>query len=262
MAMDIREIMQALDEDPSLLEELRARILTRELLEMPENLATLTQRVDTLTSRVDTLTEQMEILVRRVDALTRRVDALTEQMEILVRRVDALTEQVGSIAVSLDTLIEASERRFERLSGDIGILRGWYSEQTMSRQAVVIAGRLGRAKGLRLQYYSELTSPDLWEMAAPYASDIEQGDLDSFYLADMVLQVRDEDTGDDAYIAVEASYTCDTRDTVRAIRNVRFIERFTGKRAYAAAAGIRMDSLIHNSIEAGDVYWHQLEEPR
>ena len=32
MAMDIREIMRALDEDPSLLEELRARILTRELL--------------------------------------------------------------------------------------------------------------------------------------------------------------------------------------------------------------------------------------
>lgn len=42
MTMEIREIMQALDSDPSLLEELRARILTRELLEMPENLATLT----------------------------------------------------------------------------------------------------------------------------------------------------------------------------------------------------------------------------
>ena len=241
MAMDIREIMQALDEDPSLLEELRARVLTRELLEMPENLAVLTRRVDSLAERMDTL--------------TRRVDSLAE-------RIDALTEQVSAIAVSLDTLHEASERRFERMSGDIGLLRGAYAEQTISRQAVVIAGRLGRSRDMRLRYQSVVASPDLLDMAAPFASEIDQGDLDSFYLADLVMQVRDEEADDDAYIAVEASYTCDTRDTARAIRNVRFIERFTGKRAYAAVAGIRMDSLIRSSIDAGDVFWHQLEEPR
>ena len=241
MAMDIREIMQALDDDPSLLEELRARILTRELLEMPENLATLTQRVDSLAEQMDNLTQ--------------RVDALTVQ-------IDTLTEQVGAIAVSLDTLHEASERRFERMSGDIGLLRGAYAEQTISRQAVVIAGRLGRSRDARLRYQSVVASPDLLEMAAPFASEIDQGDLDSFYVADLVMRVRDEDTDDDAYIAVEASYTCDTRDTARAIRNVRFIERFTGKRAYAAVSGIRMDSLIRSSIDAGDVFWHQLEEPR
>lgn len=234
MTMEIREIMQALDSDPSLLEELRARILTRELLEMPENLATLTQRVD----------------------------ALTVQMDNLTQRVNALTEQVGAIAISLDTLHEASERRFERMSGDIGIIRGAYAEQTISRQAVVIAGRLGRSRDTRLRYQSVVASPDLLEMAAPFASEIDQGDLDSFYVADLVMRVRDDDADDDAYIAVEASYTCDTRDTARAIRNVRFIERFTGKRAYAAVAGIRMDSLIRSSIDAGDVFWHQLEEPR
>ena len=248
MAMEIREIMEALDSDPSLLEELRARILTRELLEMPENLATLTQRVDALT--------------QRVDALTRRVDSLAEQMDTLAQRMDALTEQVRAIAVSLDTLHEASERRFERMSSDIGLLRGAYAEQTIARQAVVIAGRLGRSKDTRLRYQSVVASPDLLEMAAPFASEIDQGDLDSFYVADLVMRVRDDDADDDAYIAVEASYTCDTRDTARAIRNVRFIERFTGKRAYAAVAGIRMDSLIRSSIDEGDVFWHQLEEPR
>ena len=232
--MDIREIMQAIDNDPSLLEELRARILTRELLEMPENLATLTRRVDSLAGQLDTLTQRM----------------------------DTLTEQVRAIAVTLDTLNEASERRFERMSGDIGLLRGAYAEQTISRQAVVIAGRLGRSRDMQLRYQSEVTSPDLLEMAAPFASEIDQGDLDSFYVADLVMRVRDEDADDDAYIAVEASYTCDTRDTARAIRNVRFIERFTGKRAYAAVAGIRMDSLIRSSIDSGDVFWHQLEEPR
>ena len=220
MAMDIREIMQALDEDPSLLEELRARILTRELLAMPENLAMLT------------------------------------------RRMDALTEQVRAIAVSLDTLHEASERRFERTSSDIGLLRGEFAEQTTSRHAVLIASRVGRSKGLRFRYESAITSAELSYMAVPFASEIDQGDLDSFYVADLVIRVRDENSDDDVYIAVEASYTCDTRDTARAIRNVRFIERFTGKRAYAGVAGVRMDSLIRNSIDSGDVFWHQLEEPR
>ena len=255
MAMDIREIMQALDDDPSLLEELRARILTRELLEMPENLATLTRRVDSLAEQMDTLTRRVDSLAEQMDALTRRVDSLAE-------RIDTLAEQVGAIAVSLNTLHEASERRFERMSGDIGLLRGAYAEQTISRQAVVIALRLGRSRDVQLRYQSDVTSPDLLDMAAPFASEIDEGDLESFYLADLVLRVRDEDADDDAYIAVEASYTCDTRDTARAIRNVRFIERFTGKRAYAAVAGIRMDSLIRSSIDAGDVFWHQLEEPR
>ena len=255
MAMDIREIMQAIDDDPSLLEELRARILTRELLEMPENLATLTQRVDSLAEQMDALTRRVESLAEQMDALTRRVDSLAE-------RIDTLAEQVGAIAVSLDTLHEASERRFERMSGDIGLLRGAYAEQTISRQAVVIALRLGRSRDMQLRYQSEVTSPDLLEMASPFASEIDQGDLESFYVADLVMRVRDEDADDDAYIAVEASYTCDTRDTARAIRNVRFIERFTGKRAFAAVAGIRMDSLIRNSVDAGDVFWHQLEEPR
>lgn len=262
MAMDIREIMQAIDDDPSLLEELRARILTRELLEMPENLATLTQRVDSLAEQMDALTGRVDSLAEQMDALTQRVDALAERMDALTRRVDTLVEQVGAIAVSLDTLHEASERRFERMSGDIGLLRGAYAEQTISRQAVVIALRLGRSRDMQLRYQSEVTSPDLLEMASPFASEIDQGDLESFYVADLVMRVRDEDADDDAYIAVEASSTCDTRDTARAIRNVRFIERFTGKRAFAAVAGIRMDSLIRNSIDAGDVFWHQLEEPR
>ena len=176
--------MQALDEDPSLLEELRARILTRELLEMPENLATLTRRVDTLAEQMDALTRRVDTLAEQVDALTRRVDSLAERM-------DTLVEQVGAIAVSLDTLHEASERRFERMSGDIGLLRGAYAEQTISRQAVVIALRLGRSRDVQLRYQSEVTSPDLLEMAAPFASEVDQGDLESFYVADLVMRVRE-----------------------------------------------------------------------
>ena len=213
MAMEIREIMQALDEDPSLLEELRARILTRELLEMPENLA-------------------------------------------------KLTESVEEIAANLSAFIETSDRRFDRLGTDIGVLRGWYAEATLSKRAIVLANRIGNAKGLRLRYQNDVDPSELMDMATPYRMDIGDGDLESFCLADLVFRTQNADSGEIGYVAVEASYTCDSRDVTRVLRNVGFLERFTGAPAYGAVLGVRKHSEIDDFIEAGKVCWHQLDEPR
>ena len=53
---NIEDLVRVLDEHPEWLEAVRTRLLTRELLELPQVVATLAQRVDDLTQRVDDLT--------------------------------------------------------------------------------------------------------------------------------------------------------------------------------------------------------------
>ena len=60
-------------------------------------------------------------------------------------------------------------------------------------------------------------------------------------------------------IAVEISFTANGIETTRAVRNAGFLTRFTGKRSYAAIAGLNRDNRFQGSIESGEVLWYQLE---
>ena len=52
---NIDDLLRILDENPQLLDAVRARVLTRELLALPETVARLTERVDQIAVRLDQL---------------------------------------------------------------------------------------------------------------------------------------------------------------------------------------------------------------
>ena len=107
----VQDLFRILDENPEWLEALRAKILTKELLELPENHAALTANVTTLTgdvvsltARVDTLAAEVATLTSNVIALTDRVDALAARMDELTARVDTLTVRMDELTARVDTL--------------------------------------------------------------------------------------------------------------------------------------------------------------
>ena len=83
--------------------------------------------------------------------------------------------------------------------------------------------------------------------------------LRSFGVADVIIEVSTSD-GETGYIAVEASYTADERDTDRAIRNAHYLRRMTGRPAWPAVSAMRIDDRIKHLVECGVVHWHQLEQ--
>ena len=90
----------------------------------------------------------------------------------------------------------------------------------------------------------------------------------SLYDADLVIRVPRRD-GEDVYIAVQTSYTRDSRDTTRAMDNAALLEAPTGKSAFAVVAGARVDRRIEGALNRGDVHWRRLfqrnmeaDEPR
>ena len=115
----MEDLLRALDENPSWTEALRSRLLSRELINLPEKFAQLTERVDQLTERLDQLTERMDRLTERVDQLTERMDRLTE-------RVDHLAETVAQLVVAVGELQEGQRRmeaRQDQFAIDIGELQ-------------------------------------------------------------------------------------------------------------------------------------------
>ena len=101
------------------------------------------------------------------------------------------------------------------MENSIGELRGNTARQVVSTHFIEIAEGMGfRCKGI-------LMRADLVQMLIhSERDDIPHGDRQSFFRADLVVEATDSD-GAMHYIAVEASYTADQRDTSRAQRNRR-----------------------------------------
>ena len=235
----IEDLMRVLDDNPAWLEAMRVRLLTRELMELPDKFTQLT----------DTVSQQGE----RLDRLT----AVSSQQS---ERLDRLTETVNRIGTQLSQFIEAADRRFDNIEVEVkrhtvqmGELKGIFARSLFVSEAALVARDMG------LRRTRNLDQEELWDMTeASDTTGISTGDLRSFRKADLVLEATDLE-GETCYVAVEVSYTVDGRDTRRAIRNAEYLTRFTGITAYAAVAGFDADYRIQDSIEDGQVAWYQMD---
>lgn len=213
----MEDLIQVLDEHPEWLETLRARLLTRELLELPNSLAMFAAEMREFKAQVD----------RFVAATNSRFDGV-------------------------DARLDGHDAMFKRITDDLGQLKGAHTRNAALENAAIIARDLG------LRRTKSLSQEELLDLID--ASDtvgITVDDLRSFRVADLIMEAAAED-GEICYVAVEISYTANGRDTKRAIRNAEFMTRFTGKRSFAVVSGLHRDDKIQDSIESGEVFWHQL----
>ena len=230
----VEDLMRVLDENPHLMEAVRSRVLTRELLDLPQTVARLADRVEQIAEQLAQLTE--------------RVDRLTD-------RVDRLTDRVEQLALTFEDRWDRTNRRLDQIVDDLGRLKNIGTITTARDHAEVIASVLG----LRCQ--KQLRRNEIIDLSVNQnASDIRPGDLTSFRQADLIMEATDDD-GKLHYIAVEASFTADERDTRRAIRNAGYLTRFTGQPARAVIAAMRIDREIQPVLDSGQAVWYQLEEP-
>ena len=242
----IEDLMQILDENPEWLEAMRTRLLTRELLELPEKLTQLAARLDSLAVKVDHF----------VEATNQRLTALESQAEVTNQRLTTLETKVDGLETKVDGLTTEVGRlgtRVQSIEDSVGLLKGAHARNAALGEASSIAREMG------LLREKDLSRDDLWTLidrADPRGIPANQ--LKSFRRADLIMEATASD-GEICYIAVEISFTANGRDTTRAIRNAEFLTRFTGKQAYAAIAGRDRDDRIQDSIESGKVFWYPLD---
>ena len=259
----MEDFIRVMDENPSWLEAVRSRVLTRELIELPARFAEYTRAND---ARMDAFDVRMDAFLR----------GLADFKEVAEREFQANREQFAILNAGLSDFKEATEREFQvvreqfaimfarqdaldrrmgRFEVDMGRFRARHASEVVRGRSGILAGDLGCKR------VKTLSEEDLMDMVrAADTSGIPVNDLRSFRRADLVMEAVSLDTGEACYIAVEISYTVNGRDTSRAIRNAGFLRRFTGKDALAVVAGVRKDDRVDEDIAANGVAWHELDD--
>ena len=235
----IEDLIALLDRHPQWLDALRSRLLTRDLLELPARFAELVEQHAALAEQLIALREEVRRFISATDHRFADIDHRFAEVDRRFDRLDAKTDRL--------------ETKTDRMLDDLGVLKGAHARNAAIEEASTIARDLG------LRRTKTLTRDDLWELTdRADTTGIDRADLRSFRRADLIMEATDE-AGASCYVAVEISFTANGRDTTRALRNAEFLTRFTGRSACAVVSGLRRDDRISDSIDAGAVFWHQLD---
>ncbi len=187
----------------------------------------------------------------------------------LAARRELLSEELLALPQRFAEYSQTTDRKLDRLSDNIGEVKGPFMERAAREDAPIIASEMG------LVWKKSLERNEVVEIAdeanrKSLASGVSRDNMRTFRRADLVIEAVD-DGGRICYIAVEISYTADSRDTIRAIRHAEFLTRFTGIPAYAAISSVHIDNRIKDILtedsptpldvnQETKVFWSRLPE--
>ncbi len=208
-----------------------------------------TQR-EMLQTQREMLRTQDSMLLTQEKMLADISDLRRTQNELL-RAQNEILQRLGNV-----------EAHNGRLSNDFGAFRGNYAESAARKEAHGIALKIGERRGwtIKVRDIAVLRQKDLVQLADDERFDALPADIKiSFLKTDVAVQFATSE-GTLYYIMVEASYTCDSRDTARAMSHSRMLSQYTGIETFPVISGVRLDREIQPLIDSGDVFWHPIEE--
>ena len=173
-------------------------------------------------------------------------------MDRLVAAINNRFDSIDSRFHAIISRVDGHEFILKKIIDDLGQLKGACARKAVLESAAIIARDLGlrRSKALAREELLDLID-------AAETENVCVDDLRSFRVAGLIMEATAED-GEICYVAVEISCTANGRDIKSAIRNAELMSRFTGKRSFAVVSGLYQDDRIQDSIESGEVFWHQL----
>jgi hypothetical protein len=232
----IEDLIRILDERPEWNEALRSRLLSRDLLELPQAFAEFAKGAE-----------------RRLVTLETSLVTLETSLATLETSLAALQDTLAKYIENTDQRLMALEAGQNRLVSDVAPLKAAHARNGALR----MVARIARVVGCR--EYRVLDLGDLLNMIDDAdTTGIPSNELTSFENADIIIEATHRDNGENHYIAVEASYTGSWRDVDRATRNAGYLTRFTGQPAHAVVAAQRIRPGIERMVERGEVHWAQI----
>ena len=216
------DFLRALRENPEWKDAVRALILGEELLRLPV-------RFDAFADEQRQFNKRVEADISDLKAGQTRLEEGQDRLEAGQRRIEArMTRQENDMST-----VKAAHARWSALRG---------------AESITI--------DMDIEYVKTLSEADLVRMAKTGNPNMTRGELFSFRTADLVVEARD-DLGT-VYVVLEASYTADTRDSDRCLRNARLLTELTGHRAIPVLASVRNVNEVTALIDTGAVYWYQI----
>ena len=261
------DLLRALSENSGWRDAVRAQLLGEDVTQLPGKFDIFVEKITGFIEEqkgFNARQERHNAEITRFVAEQEKHNAqmtrfVEEQKEINARlelRLDGLGRDVSELGEGLNVLntkYSDLSRKTGRIGDDIARLKGHYTREAALRHVESISLDLG------LEYVRIVTSGELTKMVLKAAAGKALSrDFRSFRLADLIIEATDGESTH--YIAVEASFTGDSRDTNRAMRNANLLTEFTGRPAHAAIATVKNHGSIDWQITSGAVQWHQIGE--
>ena len=218
-----QDLLDLLDAKPEWAQALRERLLTPELLALPEKFAAF----------VETVNAFIEQTNRRFEALETDVAELKTDMT-----------QVKADVAELKT-------DMTQVKADVADLKG----HTVPIAAQRMTGVIAQAINVRRSRWLDTTQiVDIADDAEEEGrADIPANELQSFRAVDLAMTAIDKTSGELCYVVIECSYTLTQDDVIRVKRNAEYMTRFTGIPAKAVAAGNSIPEAVSHFAQEQDV---------
>ncbi len=189
---DFQDLVRLLREHPNWREELRALLLTQELLTLPVIVRQLAEGQERLTETVSQLTVRLDQLAARMDQLTETVAHLAEEQQRLT----------------------GGQQRFEVQMAE---MRGWFLEERYRTHAAAYFGRFLR----------QVQPVHIGRLADALREWLPEGELAEVLLPDLILTGRLPTPAGPLpiWVVLEVSATVDRRDVERAQRRAALLRQ-------------------------------------
>ena len=248
------DFLRALTEHPEWKAAVRAQILGEELLLLPVRFNAFVEEQREVNAEFrESIAELRESVTELQVSHAELRESVTELQVSHAELRESVTELQVSVAELQVSTVELKESN-QRILDDAGILKGDLVGRAAWDRHQDILDQLG------FTLVRMLTRNDLNNLAnRSDTTGIAGADLRSFFRADLIMEV----TGDDGiprYVAMEASYTADERDTDRVMRNCRFMQQFTDRPAHGVISSLRNDHHVESLVNDGTVHWFELTE--
>ncbi len=198
--------------------------------------------------------KRLETRVGNLEAGQQKLEAGQGELRAGQQKLDAGQERHENVQQELREGQARLERAVEAIRHDIAPLKAAHARNSALRVSYRICEDLGLDE-VRILQRDELRAM----VRQTDTAHIPRSQRHSFIEADAIIEAVN-DAGETHYVALEASFTADERDTSRAIRNAGYLTQFTGRPAHAVIAAIRIDNRIAGDITAGAVRWCRLDE--
>ena len=248
------DLLRALAENPEWRAAVRAQILGDEHLQLPAKFDAFVEQVAGFIEEQKQFNAMVAGFISEQKQFNADMRAFVEEQKRFNSEMKTFVNEMKLFNAGQRDLNERLDRNLDRVTHDVGQLRGWFARLNAADFAPVIAYEMG------MVFVRNLTRGELVNMAHEgIKGGLSKNSLRSFINADVMVEATQSD-GSICYIAVEASYTADHRDADRALRNAGYMTQFTGLPARPCIVSVQNDRELGPDILQGNIFWYPIPD--
>ena len=224
-----KDILDAMEQRPELLEAMRQHIITQEIMQLPAVVRELAQTLREFIASANARFQRIETDISDLKANQAR-------MQADIARMQADIIQMQADIARMDATISRIETDISSMKGTLGRLLGNEYERKATQRAIRLAiRRLGMTNPVVIHASAIPHKTGIYQMAdqAILAGRITPEQSDDLDEADIIIHDQDADT----YALAEISITLDADDAARARRRADILSGVTQTPVNAALIG-------------------------